>query len=82
MAAQQAHAIALGDRGRLVVPAAVRERHGWAAGQPLVALDTEAGLVVMSADEAVTWLRARLKGRDLVAELLAERRADAAREPA
>jgi bifunctional DNA-binding transcriptional regulator/antitoxin component of YhaV-PrlF toxin-antitoxin module len=82
VAETQAHAIALGDRGRFVMPVAVRERHGWAAGQALVALDTDAGVLVMSADEALTWLRSRLEGRDLVAELLAERRADVARETA
>ncbi len=47
-----------------------------------MALDTDAGVLVMSADEALTWLRSRLEGRDLVAELLAERRADVARETA
>jgi len=31
-----AHTVAMGDRGRFVVPAAVRERHGWHAGQDLV----------------------------------------------
>ena len=82
VAANETHAIALGDRGRFVVPAAVRERHGWSSGQALVALDTDAGLLVMSADEALSWLRSRLEGRDLVAELLAERRAEVARETA
>lgn len=73
MTGNVAHAVALGDRGRFVVPAAVRERHGWQAGQPLVAVDTEAGLVVMSADDALDWLRSRLEGRDLVGELLSAR---------
>jgi bifunctional DNA-binding transcriptional regulator/antitoxin component of YhaV-PrlF toxin-antitoxin module len=80
MTGNVAHAVALGDRGRFVVPAAVRERHGWHAGQPLVAVDTEAGLVVMSADDALAWLRSRLEGRDLVGELLAARGREAADE--
>jgi hypothetical protein len=36
----------------------------------------------MSTDEALTWLQSRLEGRDLVAELLAERRAEVERENA
>ena len=70
------HPISLGDRGRFVIPIEVRERHGWSAGAPLVAVDTDAGLIVMSTDEALAWLQSRLEGRDLVAELLAERRAE------
>lgn len=45
-------------------------------------VDTDAGLLVMSTDEALTWLQSRLEGRDLVAELLAERRAEVERENA
>ena len=73
-------ATALGDRGRLVIPIEVRDRHGWEAGTPLVTIDTEAGVLVMSADEGLAWLRARLDGRDLVGELLDERRAEMARD--
>jgi len=76
------HAVTLGDRGRFVIPSDVRERHGWQSGAPLVAIDTDAGLVIMSTDEALTWLRSRMEGRDLVAELLADRRAEAKRESA
>lgn len=74
------HATVLGDRGRLVIPLEVRERHGWQAGTALVAIDTDAGVLVMSADESLAWLRARLEGRDLVAELLDDRRAEVARD--
>lgn len=77
MTANAAHPLTLGDRGRLVIPIDVRERHGWATGTPLVSIDTEAGLLVMSADEGLAWLRSRYEGRDLVAELLDERRAEA-----
>lgn len=76
----QAHAVALGDRGRFVVPSTVRERHGWQAGESLVAIDTDAGMIIMSTDEALAWLRSRLVGRDLVAELLEERRTEVERE--
>jgi hypothetical protein len=37
---------------------------------------------VMSTDEALAWLRSRVEGRDLVAELLAERRAEVAADGA
>ena len=76
------HPITIGDRGRFVVPAEVRERHGWEPGTALVARDTDSGLLVMSADEGLRWLRARLEGRDLVAELLEDRRADVERDRA
>jgi len=69
------HPITIGDRGRLVVPAEVRERHGWEPGTSLVAIDTDAGLLVMSVVDGLHWLRGRLEGRDLVAELRDERRA-------
>jgi bifunctional DNA-binding transcriptional regulator/antitoxin component of YhaV-PrlF toxin-antitoxin module len=68
--------VALGDRGRFVVPLEVRERHGWDQGTSLVALDTDAGMLLMGSDDALAWLRSRLTGRDLVAELLADRRTD------
>lgn len=82
MAGNHSHAVALGDRGRFVIPSDVRERHGWETGTPLVALDTDAGLIVMSTDEALSWLQSRLEGRDLVAELLADRKAEVEREGA
>jgi len=80
MSTNVAHPIALGDRGRLVIPIDVRDRHGWETGTPLVSIDTDAGLLVMSAKEGLAWLRSRLQGRDLVAELLAERAAEVAAE--
>ena len=72
--------MSLGGRGRLVIPIDGRERHGWETGTPLVSIDTDAGLLVMSAKEGLAWLRSRIQGRDLVAELLAERVAEVAAE--
>lgn len=80
MSTPTAYPAALGDRGRFVIPQDIRERHGWGPGTPMVAIDTEAGVVLMSADEGLTWLQARTAGRDLVAELLQERRAESQRE--
>jgi bifunctional DNA-binding transcriptional regulator/antitoxin component of YhaV-PrlF toxin-antitoxin module len=65
-----------------VIPSEVRERHGWQSGTRLVAIDTDAGLIVMSTEEALSWLQSRLAGRDLVAELLAERHAEVERDTA
>jgi bifunctional DNA-binding transcriptional regulator/antitoxin component of YhaV-PrlF toxin-antitoxin module len=80
MSTNIAYPISLGDRGRLVIPIDVRERHGWETGTPLISIDTEAGLLVMSAQEGLAWLRSRVLGRDLVAELLAQRVAEVAAE--
>lgn len=82
MGANISHPVSLGDRGRFVIPSDVRERHGWDTGTALVAVDTDAGLIVMSTDEALAWLQSRLEGRDLVAELLTERRAEVEGESA
>lgn len=76
------HALTVGDRGRFVLPAEVRERHGWGPGTALVAIDTDTGLLVMSVDEGLAWMRQRLEGRDVVGELLADRRAEVERETA
>jgi len=80
MAAPTAHPLALGDRGRLVIPQEVRTGHGWEQGTGLIAIDTEAGVVLMSVEQGLEWLRSRLDDRDLVAELLAERRDEVDRE--
>ena len=76
------YALTMGDRGRIVVPADVRERRGLSAGTPMVLLDSPSGLVLLSRDEALAQVRAQLVGTDLVDELLAERRASAATDDA
>lgn len=74
--------VVVGDRGRMVVPAEVRERAGIDEGTVLVMLDTGAGLVLFTRDQLRERVRADLAGTDLVAELLADRRAAAAAEDA
>jgi AbrB family looped-hinge helix DNA binding protein len=74
------YTIVVGDRGRLVVPAAVRRRAGLTEGTVLVLLETEGGLVLLTRDQLRDRVRADLAGLDLVGELMAERRAEAARE--
>jgi AbrB family looped-hinge helix DNA binding protein len=72
----------MGDRGRLVIPAELRERLGLAEGTPLILLDAPDGLVLLTREQLQRLVRADLAGLDLVGELLAERRAEAAGEDA
>lgn len=72
--------VVVGDRGRLVVPADVRERAGITEGTQLVLLDTPGGLVFLTRAQLRDRVRADLAGADLVAGLLADRRAAAAAE--
>ncbi len=76
------HKVVVGDRGRLVVPAEVRERAGLAKGTTLVLLETPSGIILMTRAQLRDRVRDDLSGLDLVGELLAERRAVAANEDA
>jgi AbrB family looped-hinge helix DNA binding protein len=70
----------VGDRGRLVVPAEVRERAGLVEGTKLIMLETPSGIVLMTRRQLRDRVREELSGLDLVGELLAERRGAAAAE--
>lgn len=72
----------MGDRGRLVVPAPVRERAGLSEGTSLVLLDTPGGLVVMTREQLRARVRDELAGLDLLGGLLADRRRAARAEDA
>ena len=72
--------VLLGDRGRLVVPAELRNRQGWRQGDTLLFMETPDGVVLMTREQAKVLIRRQLAGRSLVEELMAERRAAAARE--
>lgn len=72
--------VVVGDRGRLVIPAELRERAGLAEGTVLILLETPTGLVLLTRSQLQELVRADLAGLDLVGELLSERRADAAAE--
>jgi AbrB family looped-hinge helix DNA binding protein len=67
----------VGDRGRIVVPAEVRERAGLSEGTPLVLIEAPDGLILLTREQIKARVRAELSGLDLVKELLAERRAQA-----
>ena len=74
------YSVTMGDRGRLVVPAELRERAGMREGCPLVLVETDAGVVLLTRDQLKARVRADLAGLDLVEELLAERRAESRAE--
>jgi len=67
----------MGDRGRLVVPAALRERLHLEAGTPLVLIETGLGVVLATREQLKRLVRLQLQGLDLVNELLADRRRQA-----
>lgn len=64
----------------MVLPAPVRERAAIAEGTVLAVLETPGGVVLMTRDQLRERVRADLAGTDLVADLLAERRSNAAAE--
>ena len=70
----------MGERGRIVVPADVRKREGLREGTTLVLLTTPEGMVFMTREQLRARVAEDLAGRNLVEELLAERRRYAARE--
>lgn len=72
----------MGDRGRIVVPAEVRERAGLEAGTPLVLIEAPDGLILLTREQLKARVRAELAGLNLVDELLTERRAQADAEDA
>ena len=74
------HTVVVGDRGRIVVPADVRERVGLREGTTLVLLEAPNGLVLLTREQLRDQVRADLEGSDLVGSLLADRRRASAAE--
>lgn len=72
----------MGDRGRLVVPAGLRERAGLHPGRSMVFVETERGLLLLTREQLRDAVQRDLGSRNLVAELLAERRLAAQAEDA
>ena len=72
--------VAMGDRGRLVVPAELRERLHLEVGSVLLLIETEQGVVMTTREQATRLLRAQLGGDSLVEQLLEDRRTAAATE--
>lgn len=57
-----------------MVPAAVRERAGLAAGTPMVLVESAEGLALLTREQLRDRVRSDLAGLNLVDELLADRR--------
>ncbi|MCG2623302.1 AbrB/MazE/SpoVT family DNA-binding domain-containing protein [Arthrobacter sp. I2-34] len=74
--------VVMGERGRLVIPAELRERLQLAPGSTLILLESEHGLVLATREQVKKLVRTQLEGTDLVTELLAERRRQAAADDA
>lgn len=79
------YSISLGERGRLVLPAQLRQRLNLRPGDRLIASADEDGTIrLISARDLAHQLRGLLAdvapGRSLVDELIAERREEARRE--
>lgn len=72
----------VGDRGRVVLPAELRERANLGPGTTLTLMETPAGLVLLTREQLRDLVRADLQGLDLVGKLLTERRAAAREEDA
>lgn len=69
----------MGDRGRLVVPAELRDRFDLHPGASLLMVETPEGIVLATRDQAKRWIRHQLGGgASLVDELIADRRLAAA----
>jgi bifunctional DNA-binding transcriptional regulator/antitoxin component of YhaV-PrlF toxin-antitoxin module len=82
----EVYTIRLGDRGRLVLPAKLRRLAGLQEGEELVALYERGALRLVSRKELARSGRGMFAAlapeRDLVKELLRERREEARRENA
>lgn len=70
----------MGDRGRLVIPADLRDSAGLSEGTPLILMDTPGGIVLLTRDQLKDLVRSDLAGLGLVAELIRERRQEADQE--
>jgi AbrB family looped-hinge helix DNA binding protein len=84
---QHVGSISVLERGRLVLPAPLRQRLGLQPGDRLIAtLDPEGGFKVVSAREQARRLyglyRDLVPGRSLANELIAERQSEPGREDA
>ncbi|HEY7857198.1 MAG TPA: AbrB/MazE/SpoVT family DNA-binding domain-containing protein [Candidatus Nanopelagicales bacterium] len=74
------YSVSMGDRGRLVIPAELRQRAGFDEGAPLTLIETSDGVVLLTREQLKARVAADLSGVDLVADLLSGRRTEASRE--
>lgn len=74
------YTVTMGDRGRIVVPAEVRMRSGITEGTPLVLVESDDGLILLTRKQLRDRVRKSHAETDLVGGLLLERRRRAAEE--
>ena len=74
--------VTVGNKGRVVLPTAIRARRNWVEGTTLIAIESPTGVVLTSREDAERLIREQLAGVDVVGELLDERRAAALAEHA
>jgi AbrB family looped-hinge helix DNA binding protein len=76
--------VEVGPKGRVVIPARIRRELGIGEGSQLVAMVEEGGVLLLPRTEVKQRLRRLFAGveESMTAELLAERRREAAREDA
>lgn len=72
----------MGDRGRLVIPADLRDRLHLTAGATLLVVETRRGVLLLTREQARELVREDLDGIDPLGELLSDRRAAAAADDA
>ena len=82
-----AETVVLGESGRIVLPAAIRKKHGLKAGDRLTIIDSDRGIRIVNMKMALEEIRASiiaqrgsLKG--ILDEFLKERHEEARREAA
>ncbi len=76
------YSVTMGDRGRFVIPAELREHVGLLEGSVVSLIETPRGVLMLNRDQLKELVRADLGGLQLVEELLADRRRRAAVEDA
>ncbi|MDR2929787.1 MAG: AbrB/MazE/SpoVT family DNA-binding domain-containing protein [Propionibacteriaceae bacterium] len=64
----------MGLKGRVVIPAPIRERHDWEQGTILIFIETDAGVIIRDRDGALAEVRRDLAGASLSQELIEDRR--------
>lgn len=74
------YTVTMGDRGRFVVPAELREHAGLAEGAPISLIETPQGVLMLNRVQLKALVRQDLVGPNLVEELLADRRRAAAQD--
>lgn len=70
----------VGEQGRIVIPAVIREKYGWDAGTDLCVVETTGSIELVPREALLDRLEGCMKGAFTVEEFIEERRAEAARE--